>query len=134
MLIIGHRGAMGHAPENTLASFQKAIELGADGIELDVYQTHDKKLVVIHNNYVGTTTNGHGLVEKMTLAEIKKLDAGSGHEIPTLEEVLDLFKQHDLVVNIELKGEHTAGPTVRLIEEKKAVERVIVSSFLHHQG
>ncbi|MFH0819446.1 MAG: glycerophosphodiester phosphodiesterase family protein [bacterium] len=133
MLIIGHRGAMGSEPENTLRSFKKAVELGADGVELDVYLSRDKELVVIHNNYVGLTTNSHGLIERMTLAEIKKLDAGRGEQVPTLEEVIDSLVPKNFIINIELKGVGTVVPTVELVEQKKITDRVIISSFLHSQ-
>src|SRR5947209_17006413 len=75
--VIGHRGAMGHCPENTCASFERALELGADWIELDVHLTHDGELAVIHDETVDRTTDGHGLVKDHTLAELKNLDAGA---------------------------------------------------------
>src|SRR4051812_14929099 len=76
-LIMGHRGAMGHAPENTMASFRKAVELGVEAIELDVHLTSDGKLVVIHDETLDRTTDGQGPVVAKTLAELKALDAGS---------------------------------------------------------
>ncbi|MDE0013634.1 MAG: glycerophosphodiester phosphodiesterase family protein, partial [Candidatus Poribacteria bacterium] len=91
-ILLAHRGLVRHAPENTLPGFATAIELGLS-LELDVYQTSDKHLVVIHDETVDRTTNGTGKVINMTLAEIRKLDAGSwfdprfaGEKIPTLEE------------------------------------------------
>lgn len=89
-LTLAHRGASGYAPENTLAAFDKAIELGADMIETDVRQTKDGHLVLFHDPSVKRTTNGQGLVSELTLAELKALDAGSwfgrefaGQRIPT---------------------------------------------------
>jgi glycerophosphoryl diester phosphodiesterase len=74
--VVGHRGAMGHCPENTLASFERGLELGADWIELDVHLSRDGALVVIHDETVDRTTNGHGAVRDHTLAELEALDAG----------------------------------------------------------
>lgn len=133
MLIkIGHRGAMGYEPENTLRSFQKAIELGADMVELDVHLCKSGELVVIHDDTVNRTTNGRGFVVKMTLAELKKLDAGKGQTIPTLGEVLD-FVDKRVGVNIELKGKKTAkavADTVRHYVSRGWSENAfIVSSF-----
>ena len=99
-ILLAHRGLVQHAPENTLPSFAAAIELGLS-IELDVYQTSDEHLVVIHDRTVDRTTNGTGEVTEMTLAEIRKLDAGSwfdsrftGEQVPTLEEVFKLVRKH----------------------------------------
>ena len=108
-LIIGHRGGSAYAPENTLSAFNHALELGADGIELDVTLTRDNVPVVIHDDKVDRTTNGHGLVKDLPLDEIRQLDAGSwfnekyrGEKIPTLAEVLDQIAPLG-IVNIELK-------------------------------
>src|ERR1051326_665563 len=81
--VVGHRGAMGHSPENTMASFERGLELGADWIELDVHLSRDGCLMVIHDETLDRTTNGHGLVQDYTLAELKQLDAGAGQQIPT---------------------------------------------------
>src|SRR5438270_14072854 len=86
--VVGHRGAMGHSPENTMASFERGLELGADWIELDVHLSRDGALVVIHDETLDRTTNGHGLVREHALSELKRLDAGDGQRIPTLDEVL----------------------------------------------
>jgi glycerophosphoryl diester phosphodiesterase len=97
-LKIGHRGAAGYCPENTIASFKKALELGADYLELDIQMTKDGELVVIHDTTVNRTTNGKGRVKDLTLREIQSLDAGSwfhsnfaGEKIPALSEVFDEF-------------------------------------------
>ena len=113
-LKIGHRGACGYEPENTLRSFKKALDLGVDTIELDVHKTKDEATVVIHDEKVDKTTNGTGFVADKSLEEIKKLDAGKGEKIPTLEEVLDLVNRK-AQVNIELKGEGTARPVADII-------------------
>jgi glycerophosphoryl diester phosphodiesterase len=107
--ILGHRGASAYTPENTLIAFQRAFELGADGIELDVTLTQDGIPIVIHDDWVDRTTNGTGPVSDMTLEEIRQLDAGGwfneefrGEKIPTLEEVLTRVPA-DKIVNVELK-------------------------------
>jgi len=116
MIKIGHRGAMGYEPENTLISFQKAIELGADMIELDIHLCKSGELVVIHDEKVDRTTNGRGFVRDKTLAELKQLDAGKWQAIPTLEEVLGEVNKR-VSVNIELKGAGTAVPVAMIIDK-----------------
>jgi glycerophosphoryl diester phosphodiesterase len=115
ILKIGHRGAKGYAPENTLISFQTAIDMGVDGIELDVHLTSDNHLIVIHDDTVNRTTNGTGLINSFTLSELKALRIENLHEIPTLVEVLDLIEKK-IFINIELKGKNTAKPVLDVIE------------------
>ena len=115
MLKIGHRGASGYEPENTLRSFQKALELKVDMVELDVHCCKSGELVVIHDETVNRTTNGRGDVRKKKVAELKLLDAGKGEKIPLLQEVLDLVNRNTKV-NIELKGRGTAKPVLDCIE------------------
>ncbi|MBN2007380.1 MAG: glycerophosphodiester phosphodiesterase [Anaerolineae bacterium] len=113
-LVFAHRGASHAAPENTLAAFQEALRLGADGIELDVHLSADGVPVVIHNAAVNATTDGRGLVNALSLAQLKALDAGShfgvafaGECIPTLAEVFeDVGRQ--LLINVELKAQSNA--------------------------
>ena len=100
---VGHRGAAGHEPENTLRSFRKALDLGADMVELDVHLCGTGELVVIHDETVDRTTDGSGSVRDMPFHELRGLDAGKGERIPTLREVLDLLEGR-AGVNIELKG------------------------------
>ena len=133
MLRIGHRGACGYAPENTLKSFQRAIDLGVDMIELDVQLCKSGELIVMHDDTVDRTTNGSGFVKKLKLKDLKKMDAGEGERIPTLEEVLDLVNSR-VRINIELKGPKTAKPVMKLIEEYVKKKRwnlddFIISSF-----
>jgi len=137
MLKIGHRGAMGYAPENTLASFAKALELGVDGIELDVHLCKSGELVVIHDRRVNRTTNGKGAVIDMTLAELKKLDAGKGQRIPTLSEVLD-FVNRRAIIDIELKAEGISKSVAEVV--RKYIQEFgwkndlfMISSFDHHE-
>lgn len=108
ILKIGHRGAKGYEPENTLISFQKAIYLNVDGIELDVHLSSDEKIMVIHDEKIDRTTNEIGFVKSFTSSQLKKL------EIPTLIEVLELVNRN-CFVNIELKGIETAKPVVDLL-------------------
>ncbi len=103
MFIIAHRGAKEYAPENTLLSFKKALELDVDFIEFDVHALKDGSLVVIHDDTLDRTTNGHGYVAEKTLSEIKGLDAGMGEKIPTLEEALDVIDRKVKVL-IEITG------------------------------
>lgn len=102
-LIIGHRGASAEAPENTLAAFGLALEMGADGVELDVQLSADGRVVIIHDATVDRTTNGRGKVSHLSLAELKALDAGSGQMIPTLDELFTAFGPR-LLYNVEIKG------------------------------
>ena len=134
ILKIGHRGAAGHGPENTLLSFKKALELDVDMVELDVQKCKTGELVGIHDNRVDRTTNGTGYVAEMSFEELRKLDAGKGEKIPTLHEVLDLVDKKTKV-NIELKSENTAEEVEKNIEEyvNKGgdYDDFLVSSFIH---
>lgn len=127
-LIIGHRGAAGLQPENTLPSFRAAVELGVDAVELDIHRCADR-LCVIHDAKLERTTNGHGQVSETPLAELRTLDAGGGAPVPFLEEVLDALPD-SVGVNIELKGSGTAEPLARLLVTS-APPHVLVSSFNH---
>lgn len=137
MLKIGHRGAMGYEAENTLVSFSKALELGVDMIELDVYVLKTGELVVIHDDKVDRTTDGHGYVEDMIFNDLRQLDAGKGEKIPTLEEVIDLV-DGKVPINIELKGENTAEPVAKLLSEyinnkNYSADDFLISSFDHYE-
>lgn len=138
-LICAHRGASAAAPENTLAAFRLARQLGADQFELDTTITAEGVPVVIHDGAVDRTTDGSGDITKMTLAEVQKLDAGSwkdakykGEPIPTLEAVFKEFK--DYSINVEIKGGastivKTAERVVDLINKYNMADKVIISSF-----
>ena len=129
LLVIGHRGAKGHAPENTLISFQKALDMNVDGIELDVHMSSDHQIVVIHDDSVNRTTNGNGIVNQLSLHELKALEIENAHSIPTLEEVLDLVDQK-IFINIELKGNYTAKPVLAVIEQYVSERNWQYDSFL----
>ena len=141
-LIMGHRGAMGHRPENTMVSFERAVALGVEAIELDVHLSADGHLVVIHDETVDHTTNGHGPVSSLTLAELQALDAGgwydpayAGAQIPTLETVLT-WAQGKVPVVIEFKLAREAESVVRaciaLVDRLDAGENITCISFDHH--
>lgn len=133
ILKIGHRGAKGLEPENTLISFQKAIDLKVDGIELDVHLSSDGEIIVIHDATIDRTTNGKGFVNKLSLHELKASRIDNEHEIPTLTEVFDLVNQQCLV-NIEIKGKGMTKPVVKLIEsyvknKNWKQDQFLISSF-----
>lgn len=115
MLKIGHRGACAYYPENTLSSFEHAIHLGVDAVELDVHICASGELVVIHDITVNRTTNGKGKVAHKTLAQLKQLDIPDNQKIPTLQEVFDAINRR-VIINIELKGYDTARATAELIK------------------
>lgn len=123
MLKIGHRGAKGHAKENTLASFQKAIELGVDMIELDVFTSKDNIPMVIHDKTIDRTTMGKGLVAEYTAATLQDLG------IPTLAEVFDLVNTQ-CEVNIEIKNFETVDSVLHLLDTSSfPKDKLVLSSF-----
>ena len=140
--VIGHRGAAGYAPENTMAAFQRGLALRADAVELDVNLSKDGELMVIHDPTLNRTTNGSGLVCHHTAAEIQALDAGSWFDpsfsdcrVPTLREVLQWAKDRTKVV-IELKNGPIFYPDievvlVRLLDELNVRDQVMAISFDH---
>lgn len=107
--VIGHRGACGHAPENTLASFARAAELGCRMVEFDVRLSADGVPVVFHDDTLERCTDGRGRVGARPLAALRRLDAGRGERIPTLAEVLELCLARGLGANIEIKPDPGAG-------------------------
>ncbi|MBY8963417.1 glycerophosphodiester phosphodiesterase [Flavobacterium sp. D11R37] len=134
---IGHRGAKGHIAENTLPSFEKAIALGAEAIEFDVHVCATGELVVIHDFTVDRTTNGTGEVHTMSLDELKSLTVEGEYTIPTLEEVMELMGPN-FIMNIEMKGRHTAQPLATLVQQYVAekgyrYKNIIVSSFQYEE-
>ncbi|MEA3209065.1 MAG: glycerophosphoryl diester phosphodiesterase [Chthoniobacter sp.] len=136
LLCIGHRGAAGHEPENTLRSIRRALELGANGVEIDVWFV-DGELVVFHDAKLERTTNGRGYLFRKTFAQLRALDAGNGERIPTLREVCEAVDRRAFV-NIELKGRRTAAPVQALIREFVesrgwGYEDFLVSSFHHRE-
>jgi glycerophosphoryl diester phosphodiesterase len=135
LICIGHRGARGHEPENTLRSVRRALALGVHGIEIDV-RLVDGELIVLHDATLQRTTNGRGAAARKTFAQLRALDAGAGERIPTLREIFETVNRR-VFINVELKGRGTAYPVEALIGE--FVERrgwahadFLVSSF--HRG
>ncbi len=138
--IFAHRGARRAAPENTLPAFARALEMGVDGIELDVHRSKDGRLVVLHDYALDGTTDATGLVTERTAAELAQVDAGShfapefaGTPVPTLDQVLDLVGSR-CRINVEVKSESLAGgdavePLVERIRARNLYDQVIVSSF-----
>jgi len=133
ILKIGHRGAKGYEPENTLIAFEKAIDLKVDGIELDVHLSLDGELMVIHDETIDRTTNGKGFVNQFNLQELKSFRIENKFEIPTLTEVFDLVNQR-CFINIEIKGIGTPQAVVELIsrfipEKNWNYSGFLISSF-----
>jgi glycerophosphoryl diester phosphodiesterase len=129
MLKIAHRGARGYEPENTLKAFQKALDLHTDGIELDVHLSSDGHIIVIHDETIDRTTNGKGLVNDLSLQQLKAFRIENELQIPTLTEVFDLVNQQ-CFINIELKGQGTADAVAALIELYVSEKNWNYNSFL----
>ena len=129
MLRIGHRGARAYAPENTISSFRKALEIGVDAVELDVRKTKDNHIVVIHDADVKRTTNGEGLVSELTLKQIKDFSTEGGEKIPTFEEAMD-FLDKKVKVFVELKEEGVEEQVLSIVHGKGLEKNVVITSFL----
>lgn len=130
ILRIGHRGAAGHAPENTLAAIRTGLALGVDFVEVDLQRTRDGRLVVMHDATVDRTTNGSGLVSDMTWEGLQLLDAGDGERVPCLEEVLaETHGRAGVMLEVKAQG---IGPEVqRAVRAAKFEGPVLYASFLH---
>ena len=139
--ILCHRGAKNYAPENTLSAFKIALELGADGFELDTQLTSDGHVVVYHDRTVDRTSNGHGKLSKLSLAELRELDIGSsfsekfhGEKIPTLDEVFETISK-PAIINVELKNfsspfDNLAEKVCEVVCRHGMQKNVLFSSFL----
>jgi glycerophosphoryl diester phosphodiesterase len=137
--VIAHRGASGHAPENTMAAFRRAVEMGAGFIETDLHLTRDSQFVAIHDDTLDRTTNASGLVTNHTLAELRRLDAGAwfgpafvGQRIPTLDEILAFAREHDIIFYLEIKSGGAWRPEhalVAALQNSDAVDRVVILCF-----
>ncbi len=143
-LVIAHRGASGTHPENTFPAIFRAIELGSDIVELDLRMTKDGHVVVIHDGSVDRTTDGHGLVAQLTLAQIKALDAGSaftpdggktfpfrgkGITVPTLEEVLTALPEQLLMLEVKVGTARMIRQVIASLRRLRAIERVSIELF-----
>ncbi|MDP8024039.1 MAG: glycerophosphodiester phosphodiesterase [Nitrososphaeria archaeon] len=125
-LLFGHRGARGLAPENTLPAFDLALQYGMDGVELDVHESADGEIIVMHDELVDRTTNGNGYIKEMTLEQIKSLDAGikfspkyAGTKVPTLSEVFERYREKFLY-KVEIKHSYEYYPGI----EEKVLETI----------
>lgn len=129
---IGHRGACGHAPENTLASIERAITLRCAFTEVDIQRTSDDELVLLHDDRVDRTTNGRGLVSELTLSDIRKLDAGDDLSPPTLNDVLKAASGRIGLI-LELKTEGLAYDVCAIVRASGFNGPVIYASFLQEE-
>lgn len=141
-LVLGHRGASGYAPENTIESFKMALDMNADGVELDVQMSKDGVLVIIHDELIDRTSNGKGWVKDYTFEELRSFNFNNHKEdyefcnIPTLEEVLELFKGTGKLINIEIKSNIINYPdivkkTIDMVRKYEMQDQVLYSSFNH---
>lgn len=147
-LIIAHRGYSGKFPENTMLAFQKSLEYGADGIELDIQLTKDSKIVICHDEEIDRTSNGKGFIRDYTLAELRDFEFRNNMydledetedniKIPTLDEFLNWLNTTELMVNIEFKTsiieyDGIVEKAIELVKERELEDRVIFSSFNHN--
>ena len=143
MWVVAHRGASGHAPENTMAAFRRAVEMGAQFIETDLQITRDARVIAIHDLTLDRTTDGHGPVHHQSLKEIRALDAGkwftssppesfAGERIPTLKEIFQFAQERDVNFYLELKSGANWGvehAVVAAVRELGAIARVVILSF-----
>jgi glycerophosphoryl diester phosphodiesterase len=129
---VGHRGAAGHAPENTIAGLERGIELGADFVEIDVQRTLDGRLVLMHDKFVDRTTDGTGTLCEMSLEDIRQLDAGNGQQVPLLEEALRVVGNRAGIV-VECITPGIGAQVYREVREFGFNAPVIFSSFLHKE-
>jgi glycerophosphoryl diester phosphodiesterase len=131
--IFGHRGAAGLAFENSLASIQKAIELGVAGIEIDVWQTTDGEIVVFHDAYLDRLTNESGFISELNSYQLQVIKLKNGAEIPTLKAVIDLVKPHQIPLLVEVKAENAFDRTLQILERELPFAAFIIGSFYHQQ-
>ena len=129
VIVIGHRGAMGHALENTIESVEKAINLKVDGIEIDVFKSKSGELIVYHDPSLSRLSNSNAFIEQISLDSIKKIELIGGLSIPTLNEVIDIIPEK-IFLNIELKGENTAHETNKIIIKYLSKSNLNPSKFI----
>jgi glycerophosphoryl diester phosphodiesterase len=134
--IIGHRGAFGYEPENTLKSINQAIQLGADMVEFDVYALPTGEIILMHDSSVDRTTNGKGPLRHLAFDVLRQLDAGKGERVPTLQEAVDLVDKRVPII-IEIKNTGSSAAVATVIEQYLAKgwssEHFMVTSFNHHE-
>ena len=129
ILVVGHRGAMGHVLENTIESVQKAIELNVDGIEIDVFKSKTGELVVYHDPFLSRLSNSNAFIEQISLDSIKKVELIGGYFIPTLTEIVDIIPEK-IFLNIELKGQDTSFETNKIITNYLKTYNLPISKFI----
>jgi glycerophosphoryl diester phosphodiesterase len=140
--VVGHRGASGHAPENTMAAFELALQIGADGIEFDVQRSSDGRLMIFHDDELRRTTNAEGSLRNLTFEDLRKVDSGEwfseafrGERIPSIEELFDFLRGNDLLIFLELKEpwrfDGIEGQVAQMIRDYDLVDRTQVRSFYH---
>ena len=129
IIIFAHRGASSIAPENTLKAFQKAIDLKADYIEFDVFESRDGELVITHDPDIFWITGQKGFIEKMTLKELRALNFGEGEKIPTLQEVVDMAK-NKIGLLIEVKSKNIGKKIVPILRDADLIDNTIICSFM----
>lgn len=132
MLKIGHRGAAGHAPENTLRAVEVAIALKADLAEVDLQRTRDGHIILLHDRTVNRTTNGRGPLAGLSLQEVRRLDAGKGQRVPTLDELLRAASGR-IGLMLEMKMEGLAEDVVKSVKQARFPGHLIYASFLHKE-
>ncbi|MBO0321379.1 glycerophosphodiester phosphodiesterase [Muricauda sp. CAU 1633] len=133
-LVIGHRGAMGHETENTLVSIKKAMDLGVDMVEIDVFRIDSGEIAVFHDRTVDRLTNGSGMIEDYNMFAMRQLVVEGGHRIPILQDVLKLIN-NQVALNIELKGYKTADKVNQIVsyyisDRGWSPDNIIISSFI----
>lgn len=125
--VVGHRGARGLEPENTLRSFRGALELGVDVLECDVHMTRDGRVILMHDHTLDRTTNGSGAPGDFTFEDIRELDAGQGERVPVLEELLDLVRGQ-VELHVELKDPTALMPVLEMVTARQARDWVLLTS------
>ena len=128
MLVIAHRGASAVEPENTLRAFARSIAMGTQMIELDLHRTRDGHIVVIHDDDLSHTTNARGRVSQLSFEEVRKVDAGKGERVPTLQETLELTRGR-VQLYLEIKAPQAAEETLRIVREFNCQNEVLLASF-----
>lgn len=132
---VAHRGASAQYPENTLLAFRKAIEQGVDVLEIDIHRTADHELIVMHDPTLERTTNGHGNIHEHLLQEIRQLDAGQGETVPLLKEAIQLARESQVRLYVEVKGATEpeelaiAEGVIQALEATNFLSQTIVTSF-----
>lgn len=127
VIILGHRGYMAKYTENSFQGFEKALEDGANGFELDVWLTKDKEVIIMHDDSVNRTTDSEGRIKNLTLNELKEVQLTNNEKIPTLKEVLQKFQ--NIKINVEIKDIKAVDKTIEVIEKYNAESRILISSF-----